>query len=206
MSIFAKPQNDIKENQYGAKILYLHGLEGSPDGSKASYLRKNWSAFTPPIRTEAVSDLRSKYSGVWKNSSFEEIEEAMSTAYSDALDAVNYLKPDIVVGSSLGAAILYKLFADEHYSGSAIFLAPAIPHLLSDDVISKGSAGVSQNPSCWVLAELDTLVPNSVNASLCKAVSGNLIYSPNDSHRLHKALNSGLIDAAILTAIEETVK
>ena len=123
MSIFAKPQTR-EENPYGVKILFLHGLEGTPSGRKATHLRKEWSAYTPSLRTKEISALREKCGGEWKSLASHEIEECMSAAYKDAVDAVNYLNPDVIVGSSLGAALLYKLYADGHHNASGIFLAP----------------------------------------------------------------------------------
>lgn len=201
MSIFAKPQ-EKNENPYGVKILFLHGLEGTPGGRKASHLRKEWSAFTPALRTQEISVLREKCGGDWKSLASNEIEECMSDAYKDAIDAVNYLKPDIVVGSSLGAALLYKLYADGHHSGAGVFLAPAVPSLLSSKVISQGRVNMQPGNTFWLLGEADTIVSNSENADICKLVNGNILYSPGDEHRLNKALESGLIDAVVLTAIE----
>lgn len=206
MSIFGKPKVDVQENDYGVKVLYLHGLEGSPQGTKSQYLKKNWAAFTPALRTQEVANLRAMCAGNWKNVSFEEIEVAMVQSYQDAIDAVNYLQPDIIVGSSLGAAILYRLYTRGHYNKAGVFLAPAIPHLLPSSEISEGYGVIPKHQTYWVLGEVDTIVSNPDNAAISKAVSGNLIYSPNDTHRLHKAIDSGLVDAAILTVIENTTK
>ena len=201
MSIFAKPQSR-QENTYGVKILYLHGLEGTPSGRKATHLRKEWAAFTPSLRTQDVSDLREKCNGDWRILEAQEIEGSMKDAYEDAVDAVKYLQPDIIVGSSLGAALLYRLYADGHYEGAGVFLAPAVPYLLSPESIAKGKQNIKPSSTMWLLGEADTIVPNSENADICRLVGGNILYSPSDGHRLNKALESGLIDAAVLTAIE----
>tara|TARA_Y100001938_G_scaffold133553_2_gene193059 strand:+ start:2110 stop:2733 length:624 start_codon:yes stop_codon:yes gene_type:complete len=203
MSIFGKPPSLNTENEYGVKIMFLHGLEGSSVGSKATHLKEKWSASCPPIRTSTVMEAREKCAGVWSSLSEEDLDTALSTPFSDVVDAVNYFEPDIIVGSSLGAAMLYKLYAEGKYSSGGVFLAPAVPHLLSDEVILDGTNKVAQTPTTWILGETDTIVPNNTNAALAKSVGGNLIYSPDDCHRLHKALSSGLIDAAILTVIEE---
>lgn len=201
MSIFAKPQAR-EENPYGVKILFLHGLEGSPGGRKASHLRKEWAAFTPTLRTQEVAVLREKCGGDWKSLAFHEIEESMTDAYKDAVDAVNYLEPDIIVGSSLGAALLYRLYADGHHTSAGVFLAPAVPSLLSPRVVSQGRVNIQPGNTFWLLGETDTVVPNGENVDICKLVDGNILYSPSDGHRLNKALESGLIDAVVLTAIE----
>jgi len=201
MSIFAKP-SARQENEYGVKILYLHGLEGSSEGSKATHLREQWAAFTPNLRTQHVADLRNQCGGDWSRLNIHEVEESVTETYNDALDAVNYLNPDIIVGSSLGAAILYKLCAEGRYDGVSVFLAPAIPSLLTPETLSKGRGNIEANKSFWVLGEVDTIVSNADNVQLSSSVNGNILYSPGDAHKLEKALNSGLIDAVVLTAIE----
>ena len=203
MSIFGKPLEEKKENEYGVKILFLHGLEGNPEGSKSMHLKEKWCASSAPIRTQTVVEARDQCSGNWGNLDQKTIDGALKTPFKDALDAVNYFNPDIIVGSSLGAALLYKLYANKNFSGAGVFLAPAIPHLLSTEEISAGAERIKNSSTVWVLGEADTIVSNSDNARIAKLVQGNLIYSPEDSHRLHKALSSGLIDAAVLTVIEE---
>ena len=200
MSIFAKPKEMPTQ---GPKILFLHGLEGSAQGQKASHLKNVWNAHTPSLRTSDLYELKNKCNNDWKRATEIEIDDAMSSAYQDAIDAVNYLEPDIVIGSSLGAALLYKLYAEGAYKGAGILLAPAIPLLLSEEVKSLASHEAKNSYTFWILGELDEIVPNSENAMWAKQSESNLIYSPGDSHRLSLALENGLIDAAVLSAIED---
>ena len=204
MSIFAKPSgaNAMKENEYGLKILFLHGLEGSPAGSKAEHLKERWSALCPGIRTQNMIKLKEELSGKWSNGSQDMIDDAIQESYRDALDAVKYANPDIIIGSSLGAALLFKLYTNDHFSGPGVLLAPAVPHLISPSKIAEGTSRLKDAHTTWILGELDTIVSNRRNAEIAKSVGGSLLYSPEDTHRLHKALSSGLIDAAVLTSIE----
>lgn len=199
MSIFATPERD---EDSGPKILFLHGLEGSSQGSKATHLKKVWGAHAPSLRTSKLYDLKKSVNGKWDTASREDIDEALSDVYQDAVDAVNYLKPDIVVGSSMGGALLHKMYAEDVYDGAGIFLAPASPILLSSEVLSVGTHKIQSAYAFWVLAELDEIVPNDENKVIAKRAQGNLIFSPNDDHRLAGALANGLIDAAILSAVE----
>ena len=199
-SIFANP-NDNKSNYFGQKVLFLHGLEGSPNGQKAKYLKEKWGALCPPMRTDLIRELNiKKGQRNWSNIDSQEIESALEPVMEDALDAINYLKPDIVVGSSMGGAILMKLIFNQAIDinvCSPIFLAPAIKEL-----VRPLEEIPTMKNSVWVLGEVDRIVENSSNIKLCKSCNGNLVFSPNDNHRLSIALNSGLIDAAILTGIE----
>ena len=202
MGIFAKPQETQTDNQFGVKVLFLHGLEGSPSGSKSQHMQSVWGALVPHLRTTSLVNLRDKCKGVWSTVDQEEIAESLEDVYNDAVDAIQYCKPDIVVGSSMGGALLYKMYADGLYTGLGVFLAPAISQLLSEEDIRKGHRVIKDTPTCWVLGETDTVVPNRPNVQMAKKCEGNLFFSPDDGHRLHKAVSSGLLDSAILTVIE----
>lgn len=205
MSIFAKPEEVQTENSYGIKVLFLHGLEGrGPRGSKATSLSGEWAALCPSLRTQDLANLRSKCSGVWSNLPKEEIDECFDTPFNDALDAVKYAKPDLVVGSSMGAAILFKLIAEGHYSGMAVFCAPAIQNLLGESYVKEAVENGVENfkNSVWLLGEMDTVVSNKHNISVANRVGGNVIISPRDGHRLNKAVESNILNSAVLTALE----
>ena len=202
MSIFGKPEEVSSDNEYGMKILFLHGLEGSPTGTKSRHLQEVWGAVTPHIRTSDMVNLKNKCYGQWQILDIDDIEEAMEISYNDARDAINYMKPDLVVGSSLGAALLFKLYASGGYTGPGVFLAPAVPHLIKDEDITSGCATIKDYNTTWLLGEVDTVVSNTGNVEIAKRCNGNIIFSPNDCHRLLKAQSSGILDAAILTSIE----
>ena len=202
MGIFANPQEKQEDNKYGFKVLFLHGLEGSAQGSKSQHLKREWAASSPSLRTAEMKALRVKCSGDWSSVDHDDIEEAMATPLQDAIDAVKYMKPDIIVGSSLGAAILYELYGKGIYSGAGVFLAPAIPSLTNSKNLKEYSQKVSHHTTVWILGEADYVVSNKDNLSIARLCQGNVMFSPGDSHRLEKGLESGLIDAAILTAFE----
>ena len=199
-SIFAAPGPKPQGPYGGVKVLFLHGLEGSPTGAKSLHLQKNWSASCPPIRTEKLRSVKSENSNIpWTRIEPNLIEDALAPAVKDAVDAINYLKPDVVVGSSMGGAILAKIISEEivdHTSFSKVFLAPAIYELLGNINLPE------MKDSVWILGESDFVVNNSENVKKCLSSNGNLILSPSDSHRLSNALSSGMIDAAITTCIE----
>ena len=202
MSIFAKPQAVQTENDFGVKILFLHGLEGSPSGSKGLHLQKKWSAQSPKLRTSDMIELKENHSGRWDLVEKSTIGNALQNAYDDAVDAVNYMQPDIIVGSSMGGAILMKLYSEERYSGQGVFLAPAVSELLTRETIAKGVTHAKDTTTMWVFGEADTVVSNRAGVGIAKQVNGNILFSPGDGHRLSLALERGLIDSAILTCIE----
>ena len=203
MGIFATPEKVEFSNEFGLKILFLHGLEGKPTGEKAQYLQDRWGALCPRLRTEQLVRLKDTPGGL-DSLEQEKIDEAFTVPYEDALDAVRYSKPDMIVGSSMGAAILFKLVIENHFSGITVFCAPGISNLLPQSLIVKASKDTLQN-SVWLLGEADTVVSNRHNIELAKRVNGSVIISPGDDHRLNKAVNTSILDSAVLTAIELAV-
>ena len=203
--IFSKPEEVQHENQYGVKVLFLHGLEGrGPLGNKAKSLSGEWGALCPPLRTQDLSNLRKTCGGYWSIVGQGEKDTALETPYSDAKDAVRYSKPDIIVGSSMGAAILFKLIAEGHYEGTAVFCAPAIASLLSPQLIQKAVDEKQEilNRSVWLLGETDAIVSNKRIKEIARSVGGSVIVSPGDGHRLNKAVESNILNSAVLTALE----
>ena len=197
MAIFANPTPSEIPSQSGINILFLHGLEGSPEGQKAVHLKRKWGANVPKLRTEMLRDLKSKFSGTaWKEMPEAQLKTAFDKVYLDALSALNYIKPDIVIGSSLGGAILARMLIEGKWLGNSIFLAPAIDPLLGDVTLPE-----TRN-SVWILGELDTEVPNGPNVYHCLKSGGSLVVMESEGHRLPKAVTSGLLDNAITTVIE----
>lgn len=195
MSIFATPVEI--DNSTGIKILFLHGLDGTPEGEKAVYLKTKWGAKVPALRTNILHELRSKHAGIeWKEMPKTEFRESWNKIYQDALCALNYEKPDVIIGSSMGGALLAKLIVDGHWSGNSIFLAPAIQPLLGEIVLPE------MRNSVWILGEMDDVVTNGPNICHCLRSGGSLMVVTSDGHRLHKALSTGLIDNAIATVVE----
>ena len=201
MGIFATPEKSEVTNEFGLKILFLHGLEGNPNGAKAKYLQAQWGASCPRLRSEQLIQIKKDHPGDWSSLDQEKIDEAFATPYKDAFDAVKYASPDVIVGSSMGAAILFKLVVEGHFSGISVFCAPGINIFLSQDLINKANKDMLQN-SVWLLGEADTVVSNRHNINLAKRVNGSVIVSPSDDHRLNKALSTNILNAAVLTAIE----
>ena len=195
MSIFASSPEVVMDTDL--KVLFLHGLEGSTTGAKATHLKNAWKAQCPKMRTHNLKMLKSSHDNIaWSDIGQKKVDAALSPAYSDACDAVRYLKPDIIVGSSLGGAILAKMVIENVWSGNCVFLAPAIKPIL-------GNVKLPQMPaSVWVLGECDEVVPNSDNIRYAASSLGQLIVSCGDSHRLHLALENNLIDSAIATSLE----
>ena len=195
-SIFAAPVEETPNTDL--TVLFLHGLEGSPEGDKSLHLKKKWGGKTPVLRTGPLRSLKSESGDMeWEDLPRDKLAAALDVVYQDALAALNYCNPDVVVGSSMGGALLAKLVNEDHWTGPSVFLAPAIDMLLGTDFNLP-----SMTNAVWVLGEFDEIVCNKSNKERCVKAGSSLMVSPEDCHRLHKALKTGLIDCAIATVFE----
>ena len=84
------------------RILFLHGLESSPGGRKAVWLAQRYGARVPALTT---SD--------W------------ATARAQAEAAVREHEPELIIGSSLGGALLLSLLQGGVTRARALFIAQA---------------------------------------------------------------------------------
>lgn len=84
------------------KVQFIHGLEGSPQGTKARLLAEHFDARTPAMDT----------------SDFEASIEAQRGCLAE-------FGPDIVVGSSFGGAVAVALLQRGLWSGPTLLLAQA---------------------------------------------------------------------------------
>lgn len=84
------------------RVLFVHGLEGNPQGSKARFLAEHFDALTPAMDT----------------SSFEGSIETIRAALASH-------QPEVLVGSSFGGAVALALLQVGLFSGPTLLLAPA---------------------------------------------------------------------------------
>jgi len=152
------------------RVLFIHGLEGHPRGTKALFLAAHFEALTPAMDT---SDL----------------EGAIATQAA----ALASFRPDVVVGSSFGGAIAVALLARGLWRGPTVLLAPAAALLgltarLPDDVAVTVAHGVD-----------DDIVPLAHSRSLvegCAPARVRLV-EVADGHRLQSLVDSGELAALV---------
>ncbi|MFM7204206.1 MAG: alpha/beta fold hydrolase [Myxococcota bacterium] len=150
-----------------ASILFLHGLEGSPTGRKANWLRQHYDAVAPALDTQT----------------FEQ-------AVADGAKALEAFRPALVIGSSYGGAVLLELACSGRWAGPSIFLAQAGKKLLPYDRLPPGHQAV------FIHGTLDELIPWQESAELVEATgpSARLVLV-EDEHRLNSVLGSVLAEA-----------
>jgi hypothetical protein len=86
-------------------VQLIHGLEGSPQGSKARFLAQHFDALTPVMDTSDFAGATELHARI--------LEE---------------FRPDVLVGSSFGGAVAVALLGSGKWRGPTLLLAPAQRH------------------------------------------------------------------------------
>jgi len=148
------------------RVLFVHGLEGSPQGAKARLFATHFEAQTP----------------------------AMDTSDFDACVAVQRraietFRPDVLVGSSFGGAVAVALLQTKAWRGPTLLLAQAAIHYdpeacLPDDVTVWLAHGTG-----------DTLIPVEHSHRLAATGSPDRtrVIEVEDDHPLHASVENGAL-------------
>ncbi|MEC7985370.1 MAG: hypothetical protein VX278_09415 [Myxococcota bacterium] len=157
------------------KLLLFHGKEGSPNGRKATHLKKN-----PKYVTRVPSYPSNKGSK----------DAVFPRCYEIAQKNLQEFEPDIVIGSSFGGGILLQLITDGLWRGPSLFLAQAgymynIANHLPKDV-----------PAILVHGTADRVVPILGSQVLAQSSPNAHLIQNAENHSL-PTLCDGLFEACI---------
>lgn len=97
-------------------IVFLHGFESGPGGTKARWLKERYGAVTPTLDTTSLA-----------------------AAVEGARAAIEAHRPALVVGSSFGGAVAIELLARGLWSGPAVLIAPAHTHFGGATTLPAGA-------------------------------------------------------------------
>jgi Fic family protein/predicted esterase len=154
------------------RVLFLHGLEGSPDGKKGRWLRKHHDTVAPTLDTSSIE-----------------------AALEDALAALS-TEPDVVVGSSFGGAVLLEMLHIGAWTGPCVFLAGAGPKLTGRRSLPPGGRTV------LIHGLRDDVVPPKDSRDLSASRDDDVrLVEVDDDHRLGGILRSGVLRRAIAWAV-----
>ena len=172
------------------KIVFLHGLEGSPNGAKSRWLNKYYDAHVPVLDT---SRAKHHLQTLGRDPSFqlssEDLGDMMRLPTRAAVAALK-LGADLLIGSSFGAAVLGCLVEQGIWSGPCIFLAGA--H------VKLSTVGCFRGTSLCIHGRLDTIIdPEPVRAFVDKCGPPHEFWMVEDDHRLRSILADGTLTRAI---------
>ena len=148
------------------KVQFVHGLEGSPRGTKARVLAEHFEAQTPAMDT---SDF-----------------EGCVGVQAARLEA---FKPDVLVGSSFGGAVVVALLQRGLWRGPTLLLAQAAERLGLEPALPEGVP-------IWIVHGLrDDLVDpeDSRRLAASRAGEGVRLLLVDDDHSLSASVASGAL-------------
>jgi predicted esterase len=146
------------------KIQFVHGLESSPQGRKAKFLENRFIAYTPQMDTsDFASCIRLQ------------------------TEAVTSFRPDLLLGSSFGGAVVVTLLELGVWNGPTLLLAPAA---LRYDPAARLPEGV---PVTIVHGTGDTVVDieDSRKLALTGLPGWVRLFEVDDAHDLAGLVESG---------------
>ncbi len=146
------------------RVLFIHGLESSPNGTKARVLAEHFATETPRMDTR----------------DFEGCVQAQAAA-------IRRFEPDVVVGSSFGGAVAVALLQRGLWRGPTLLLAQAA-------ALQGLRPELPTGVRVWLVhGARDDLVPPAASRLLSGTGSPSLVrlLEVDDDHRLSAAVADG---------------
>lgn len=159
-----------------ACILFLHGLESKPGGSKSRYLGERYGAFSPALGCSSPL-----------------LPHMVDDALAVARAAIAEHDPALIVGSSFGGAITVRLLREGAFRGPVVLIAPAAHKITGDDALPDGTRAVILH------GDLDDTVLHEDSVALAKTGGPGVELRTvvGGDHRLNVILEDGRLAAAI---------
>ena len=110
------------------EVVYLHGLESSPDGAKGSWLREHLGGVGVDLDTSVAQEVLAgaRSAGRPLDLGGAEMERAFAVPMARARARLGEdPQPQLLVGSSFGGAVLLKLMDEGSWRGPSLFIACA---------------------------------------------------------------------------------
>jgi len=172
------------------RVLFLHGLEGSPTGHKAQRLRAmpGVEVLAPALPTEGVRAFREAHGPTVPVPA-----EVTAPALEVARKALQDGQPQVVVGSSFGGGVALWLAVKGHWTGPLLLLAPAGARLF-------GLAHLPPRPGRVLVlhGRGDDVVPMGDSVRLAESSRCDVaLWLVDDGHPLGTSVASGLLDEAV---------
>ena len=153
------------------RVHFIHGLEGSPSGSKARLLARHFDAVTPAMDTSDFEGCVARHAAL------------LAEGEGD--------RPDVLAGSSFGGAVAVALLQRGHWAGPTLLLAQAA-------LLYGLPASLPSGVPVWVVhGSGDDVVPPEHSRRLAAAGEPEHVrlIEVDDDHSLHASVaNGSLVD------------
>jgi hypothetical protein len=174
-----------------ARIVFLHGLEGSPSGHKPTWLRAaGFEVVAPVLETAALVPLLRPGMPPLPPSAF-------GGALAAARQALAVADPDVLVGSSFGGGLAVELLAAGAWRGPLVLLAPAARLLFGRDRLPAG-----HGRALVLHGRDDEVVPVQDSLELAARSPGEVqLWLVEDDHRLAASVDAGVLGRLVRAAL-----
>jgi len=174
-------------------VLYLHGLERGPDGSKGTWLKRTQNAFAVDLNTShaRASASEAKASGTEWDHQWPAIKEDFQIPLERARAAIGP-ETRVIVGSSFGGAVLTHLIHEGSWRGPSLFIASAGLKLTGHHSLPKGGKHLLLH------GRDDETIPLTHSRTIAAQSGDNVVlWEVSDGHRMKTIMPSGLLDLAV---------
>jgi pimeloyl-ACP methyl ester carboxylesterase len=162
-------------------IGFLHGTGGHPSGTKGQWLSRSFELFGPHYTTDGDLD-----------ASVAQVADYWATRRESGA-----AEPELLVGSSYGGAVLWRLIERGIWTGPALFMAPAF--------VLAGPLGALTNalppsytaPMLIIHGFADDVVPFDDSLAFARMHSGCTLMGGHWGHRLQEVLEDGTLELAL---------
>ena len=171
-------------DEHALRVLYLHGLESGPRAGKVVTLREaGFEVHAPQLDASAATAL--VYAG---NTDALAYSRALDVPLAQAAEAAARVAPEVIVGSSFGAAVLLRLLHEHPVEGAAaVLLAGAGLKMTPYATLPRAPRVV------LVHGRGDLVIPFEDSRTLAASSPRAVMVEVDDDHRLTETTRSGLL-------------
>jgi hypothetical protein len=164
---------------------FFHGQEGNPEGSKGRWLSERHTMLAPWYQTRTLA---------------EAVEETRAW-FEPWLTGPTQHRPQVLIGSSYGGAVLHEFVRHGWWTGPVVYLAPAF--ILQSELGHPFDAYVASETHRTVIVHgfPDDIVPVEHSVAFASRHPQTLLIAGPWSHRLGEILVDGTLDYAIAQAL-----
>ena len=158
-------------------VFYIHGYEGSAQGTKGTWLNQNFSFYGPEMPAARTTHPLGKAAPIGEV--LQGIKDAIAPCATLIESHLQRFAPKVVVASSFGTAVWLKLVQEKGYRIPSVLLAPACI------LLDIGDQFPHNMKTIIIHGQRDTLIPMN-HAELLHRNSGpaSLLWPIDDEHSL----------------------
>jgi hypothetical protein len=166
------------------RVVYVHGLESGPSAGKAVRLREGGlDVLAPALDTSMERLARGEGAAM------------LAESADRAVAAIEAHRPDVVVGSSFGGAVVHALLGSGRWAGPTVLLCPAWRRVPGAPLLGPCRSLVV------VHAPNDEVVPYADSVDLAAATGATLVTTgDDDDHRLSRSATAANLAAWVRLA------